>query len=54
MLQPLLPLVQGKINTTRATDRSGSVSPVPLLYFPLLPQLFVLGLGKLDRPGGIL
>ncbi len=27
MLQPLLPLVQGKINTTRATDRSGSVSP---------------------------
>lgn len=24
---------------------------VLLLYFPLLPQLFALGLGKLDPPG---
>lgn len=52
MLPPLLPLVPGKIPLGQLTDRGLYLQRmVLLLYFPLLPQLFVLGLGKLDLPG---
>lgn len=52
MLQPLLQLVPGKIQLGQLTDRGLYLQRmVLLLYFPLLPQLFVLGLGKLDPPG---
>jgi hypothetical protein len=52
MLQPQLPLVPGKIPLGQLTDRGLYLQRmVLLLYFPLLSQLFVLGLGKLDLPG---